>query len=100
MYLRTTKILFVFAVLYCIAFFAGCANQQPPSGGEDDKVPPKIKYLYPRPNTVNFSGNELTIEFDEYVDRRSFIDAFFVTPKPKGTLSYDWSGKEVTVKFE
>ncbi|MFA5011868.1 MAG: Ig-like domain-containing protein [Ignavibacteria bacterium] len=94
------KILSAVLLICAISGFSGCANQQPPSGGEDDKVPPRIKYLYPRPNTVNFSGNEITLEFDEYVDRRSFIDAFFVTPKPKGTLSYDWSGKEVTVEFE
>lgn len=100
MFFNTVKILIIFTALYIFAYFAGCANQQPPSGGEDDKVPPKIKYLYPRPNTVNFKGSEITLEFDEYVDRRSFIDAFFVTPKPKSGIEYDWSGKEVTVKFE
>ena len=97
MFFNTAKILIIFTALYIFAYFAGCANQQPPSGGEDDKMPPKIKYLYPRPNTVNFKGSEITLEFDEYVDRRSFIDAFFVTPKPKGGIEYDWSGKEVTV---
>lgn len=86
--------------IYLTVFFIGCANQQPPSGGDDDKVPPRIKYLYPKPNSTNFTGNEITIEFDEYVDRRSFIDAFFITPKPKGEISYDWSGKEVTIRFE
>jgi hypothetical protein len=88
------------ALFYIFISFAGCANQQPPSGGEDDKVPPRIKYLYPAPNSTNFTGNEITIEFDEYVDRRSFTDAFFVSPKPKGDLDFSWSGKEVTVKFE
>lgn len=92
--------MFGIVLLYVLGNIAGCANQQPPSGGEEDKVPPKVKYLYPRPGTVNFSGKELTLEFDEYVDRRSFIDAFFITPKPKGGITYDWSGKEVTVKFE
>jgi len=92
-------VIYLFA-LGIFASFGGCANQQPPSGGEDDKVPPKIKYLYPRPDATNFSGDELTLEFDEYVDRRSFTDAFFVSPKPKGELAYSWSGKEVTVKFE
>lgn len=95
------KIFFnILFAIYLPVFFIGCANQLPPSGGEDDKVPPRIKYLYPKPNTTNFSGNEITIEFDEYVDRRSFIDAFFITPKPKSEITYDWSGKEVTVKFE
>lgn len=86
--------------LYVLASFSGCANQQPPSGGDDDKVPPRVKYLYPRPNATNFTGNEITIEFDEYVDRRSFSDAIFVSPKPKGKLNFDWSGKSVTVNFE
>ena len=88
------------SMLYVFSAFGGCANQQPPSGGDDDKVPPRIKYIYPRPNAVNFSGKEITIEFDEYVDRRSFTDAFFVSPKPKGEPDFDWSGKEVTVKYE
>jgi hypothetical protein len=86
--------------VYVFASFTGCANQQPPPGGDDDKVPPRIKYIYPKPNTTEFTGNEVTIEFDEYVDRRSFTDAFFVSPKPKGNLSFDWSGKEVKVKFD
>lgn len=85
--------------MFIVVSFSGCANQQPPSGGEDDKVPPRIKYLFPTPNSTDFSGNEITLEFDEYVDRRSFTDAFFVSPKPKGEPSYSWSGKEVTVKF-
>jgi len=93
-------VLLNFVSMYIFVLFFGCANQQPPSGGDDDKVPPRIKYLYPKPNTTDFTGNEITIEFDEYVDRRSFTDAFFVSPKPKGELSYSWSGKEVTVKFD
>jgi len=96
---RIIILLHIFA-LYIFVSFQGCANQQPPSGGEDDKVPPRIKYLYPRPNATNYDGNEITIEFDEYVDRRSFTDAFFVSPKPKSEPTYNWSGKEVTIKFE
>lgn len=93
--------IFVYIFSLCIlASFQGCANQQPPPGGDDDKVPPKIKSLYPLPNSTNFKDNEIIIGFDEYVDRRSFTDAFFVSPKPKGEISYSWSGKEVTVKFE
>ena len=53
-------------------FFYGCANQQPPGGGEEDKIPPKVKILEPRANTLNNRGNSLSFEFDEYVDRRVF----------------------------
>lgn len=77
----------------------GCANQLPPSGGDDDKEPPKAEYISPKPNSTNFSGNSVTIKFDEYVDRRSFTESFFVTPKPDGEMNFNWSGREVEVEF-
>ena len=98
--MKINNLLIYSLFVYVLASFAGCANQQPPPGGDDDKIPPRFKYLYPKPNSTGFTGNEITIEFDEYVDRRSFTDAFFVSPKPKGNISFDWSGKEVTVKFD
>ncbi len=77
----------------------GCANQLPPSGGDDDKEPPKAEYISPKPNSVNFTGNTVTIKFDEYVDRRSFSESFFVTPKPEGEMNISWSGREAEVEF-
>lgn len=80
-------------------FICSCANQLPPSGGDDDKTPPKILSISPKPNTVNFKGNNIKFRFDEYVDRRSFQESFFISPKPKGEIMFDWSGKEVEVEF-
>lgn len=83
-----------------LAFFVfGCANQLPPSGGDDDTTPPKVRKITPARNTLNYSGNTLTIEFDEYIDRRSFKDALFISPKPLGELNIDWSGTTVEIEF-
>lgn len=79
--------------------FQSCANQLPPSGGVDDRIPPKISAMSPRPNTTNFRGNSISFSFDEYVDRRSFEESFFISPRPEGEISFDWSGKEVEVEF-
>ncbi len=79
---------------------SGCANQQPPGGGEEDKIPPKVIIDGPNINTLNYRGNSISYEFDEYVDRRSFQDAFRISPQIKGDIEYDWSGKDVEVKFE
>lgn len=90
----------IFTIISAFFFLLqGCANQQPPSGGDDDKIAPKIQYIYPSNGAVNFSGKTITIEFDEYVDRRSFIDALFITPKPPGEINYNWSGKTVEIEF-
>jgi len=80
-------------------FVFGCANQLPPSGGEDDTSSPKVLKIFPLPNSLNYSGNSISIEFDEYIDRRSFKDALFISPKPMGELNYNWSGKKVEIEF-
>ncbi len=90
---------YFYLIIPVVLFFCSCANQLPPSGGEDDRTPPKIISITPKPNTVNFRGNKVKIKFDEYVDRRSFEESFFISPRPEGENKFDWSGKEVEVGF-
>jgi len=77
-----------------------CANQLPPGGGEVDKIPPEIVETYPLPNTINYDENYFEIEFSEYVDKRSFNDALFISPNIEGRLLFNWTGTTVTVEFE
>ena len=90
----------VVGIFSVFLYIVGCANQQPPGGGDVDKTPPKVKSVSPKPNTVNYRGNSITIDFDEYIDRRSFQDAFRISPQYKGDITYDFSGKSVEVKFD
>lgn len=77
----------------------GCANQDPPPGGPDDKSPPVVLKIYPANETLNFRDNKITIEFDEYIERRSFMDAFFITPKPDSEIKFNFGGKDVEIEF-
>lgn len=86
-------------IVFSMLFVFGCANQLPPTGGDDDTSPPRVLKIFPLPNTLNYSGNSVSIEFDEYVDRRSFKDALFISPKPMGELNYNWSGRKVEIDF-
>ncbi|MBZ0203913.1 MAG: Ig-like domain-containing protein [Ignavibacteria bacterium] len=84
--------------LLCISMLViGCANQQPPGGGKEDKEPPKVSIISPKPNSTNFKGNSVYFEFNEYVDRRSFQDAFRISPQIKGDIEFNWGGKDVEV---
>ncbi|MCI0473478.1 MAG: Ig-like domain-containing protein, partial [Ignavibacteria bacterium] len=87
------------AVMFLFLFIGGCANQLPPTGGEDDTTPPVVTVISPKPGTVNFKGNTIELEFDEYYDRRSFMEAFFITPKPKGEIDYSWGRTSVEIEF-
>lgn len=85
--------------LAIILLFQGCANQLPPGGGEEDKIPPKLTYQTPDSSSLNFKGNSIVLEFDEYVDRRSLQEAFHMSPPVKGEVNYNWSGKGVEISF-
>jgi len=89
-----TFTVFLFAFL-----FNSCANQLPPSGGKDDTDPPQIIYIFPKPNSTNIKGNSIVFKFNEYVDRRSFEESFYISPAKGNTYSFDWSGKEVELTF-
>ncbi len=86
-------------ILMIFAGFYSCANQQPPGGGEEDKTPPKVRIISPKPSTINYTGNSLIFEFDEYIDRRSFQDAFRMSPQIKGDIEFSWGTKDVEVRF-
>lgn len=89
---------FFTAVLLSVSF-CSCANQIPPSGGEDDKIPPKIISVFPKPGKLNYTKNYIRLVFDEYVDRRSFEESFYIYPLTAGNYKFDWSGKEVEIDF-
>ncbi len=82
------------------SLFISCANQLPPSGGEDDKTPPKVIKVIPANNSVRFTGKSIKFYFDEYVNRRSFEDAFKISPLPKGRPEFDWGAKDVEVIYD
>ncbi len=88
-----------FFALASVIFLVRCANQLPPGGGEIDTTPPEIIYSYPANGTVNYSENYFELEFSEYVDKRSFKEALFVSPAFDEKFEISWSGKSVEVYF-
>ena len=80
-------------------FLISCANQLPPGGGEVDKIPPEIVFSYPENETINFSDDYIEFEFSEYVDKRSFKEALFISPALNKDPEISWSGKSVEVNF-
>lgn len=88
-----------YLLYFVILLFTGCANQLPPGGGEVDKIPPEIIEVYPPNGTTNFSEDYFELTFSEYVDKRSFKDALFISPAFDKNPKIEWSGKTVSVQF-
>lgn len=88
-------------IFFLLSYFLiiKCANQLPPSGGEEDKIPPKIVNVYPADGTTNYDRDYFELEFSEYVDKRSVRDAIFISPFIEGNFRYSWSGTTLEVTF-
>lgn len=78
---------------------AGCATQRPPEGGPADSEPPVIIATDPVNETVQFTGQEITLEFSEYIQRASFQEAVHISPLPEIPPTYEWSGRQVRIVF-
>jgi hypothetical protein len=58
----------------------GCANIIPPSGGPRDSLPPKLLKSSPPDSTRNFTGNRITMTFDEFIDVQNPRESMIVSP--------------------
>ena len=96
--LKVKLICFLPAMILLV--LTGCANQGGPSGGEIDKVPPKIVECFPDSSKLNFDEKYIEFTFSKYVDKRTFKEAVFISPAIDGVIDYSWSGKTVAMKFK
>ena len=78
--------------------FFSCANQQPPDGGPVDTTPPEVVSFFPNQGALQFHDRRIVIEFSKYVEERTVEESIFISPYV-GELEFDWSGKEVEVRF-
>ncbi len=93
------KIAIYFVIISLGFILVKCANQQAPPGGPKDKIPPEIVGVYPETGTLNFSDDYFEIDFSEYVDKLSLLDALFISPEINN-LDYNWSGTSVKITFD
>lgn len=71
-----------------------CATQVAPSGGPEDKLPPRVAGVYPAPNTTNHP-NELLVklEFDEWINASIPRSAVSISPPIEKKLRFEVHGK-------
>jgi hypothetical protein len=69
------------AIIFVVAN-TGCANIIPPGGGPIDSLPPVLVRAVPGDSTTNFTGNRITLEFDEFVDIQNQFENVIVSPTP------------------
>lgn len=73
--------LLVFPLLFLVG--GGCANILPPSGGPRDSLPPVLLRATPADSTLNFTGKQFQLLFDEYVEIDDPYKNLIISPVPQ-----------------
>lgn len=76
-----------------------CANIGRPGGGPRDVLPPVYVSSTPEPNQLNYTGEKVTITFDEYIKLEDQNTKVVVSPAQKNMPTIRSNGKTVTVEL-
>ena len=93
--MKFSKVAYFLALCLMIA---ACATQVAPSGGPEDKLPPRVAGVYPAPKTANHP-NELYVklEFDEWINASIPRGAISISPPIEKRLKHEVHGKTLEV---
>lgn len=87
--------------LLTTAALTNCAQELNPTGGERDKIPPKVLKTSPENEVVNFTGQVLKFTFDEPIQKPDIKKDIFISPfvnRPKVLVSDN--GKRMTIDLQ
>ena len=102
--MKIHSLLYCTAAMIAIYFISitgtGCAQIGSPTGGPRDSLPPILVSANPKLLNTNFTGNKITLNFNEYVDVQDVQNNVLVSPFPKTNPLIEFKLKTVTVKLK
>lgn len=93
--------LFFLCTVIVVQFLqTGCANIIPPGGGPKDTLPPQLVAALPKEASTNFTGNKITLTFNEFVELKEITENLVVSPLPKNMPLVEHKLKNITIKLK
>jgi len=93
------SLIIVFISTIIITGSSGCANIIPPTGGPRDSLPPVLIAANPKDSITDFTGNRITLYFNEFVEIQNTQENVLVSPTPVNSPNIDYKLRTVTVKL-
>ncbi|MDE6296006.1 MAG: Ig-like domain-containing protein, partial [Muribaculaceae bacterium] len=87
-------------IIVMAGVMCGCANIGNPSGGRRDEEPPRMLRSHPAPNSRNFNGHRVVLDFDEFVNVKDAMTNVVISPPGETTPRATSQGKHVYVNFQ
>lgn len=91
----------VFGGILTTLLLASCANRgQGPQGGPRDSIPPVVMKETPLNGTLNFTGKEIVVQFDEYIQLDNVQKNVLISPPQQTPPEVKAIGKKLSVVFQ
>lgn len=95
-----TKLRYI-VLLVPLVLLGACANRGTgPQGGPKDSIPPVLLKETPLNGTCNFTGKQIVLQFDEYVQLNNVAENMLISPPQQTPPIVKAIGKRVMVTFE
>ena len=85
---------------FLIFLIYACANPIPPTGGPKDLDPPVLIKTIPENKTLNFSGSDVSMEFDEYIKEENLLTQLMITPNLSDPYDYRVNKNRFVISFK
>jgi uncharacterized protein (DUF2141 family) len=92
------KIFFVLVLILLI----GCAKRGSIDGGAKDTLAPVLKLSFPKNGSINFTGKEIKLTFDEYIKLKGVEKQLIISPpfKQIPEITPTIASKTITIKIK
>jgi hypothetical protein len=94
------QVLLLFISSLPVLVSTGCANMIPPTGGPRDSLPPVLLEALPKDSVTNFTGNKITLNFNEFVEIQNAFENVLVSPTPNNVPTITSRFRTVTVRIK
>ena len=78
----------------------GCANRIQPTGGPKDEDPPKVILSLPEYGQRNYKSQEVSIEFNEFINIKNIKEQLIITPRISGDYAFKINKRIISLDFE
>lgn len=94
------KLFYKLFITLLALFAASCAQVVTPTGGAKDITPPKVLKSIPGNFETNYTGNSISLQFDEFVVVKDASSEIIVSPMLGNNPKIKIKGKTVEIKFD
>jgi len=95
---KTLKILIILVILIIGVQTFSCASVSPPTGGPEDKLPPRVSGTTLAPGAINQNIKlDLTLQFDEWIVQKPPTGSVAISPPISGKLRVEADGDKLRI---